>query len=279
MNKKIFSLVVATINRKKEVEEFLESIKSGKFPLDKIEVILVDQNKKIDLKEIVEKYKAFFDLIYIRSEEKGLSKNRNKGFEKASGDIVAFPDDDCKYSEDTLIKVFENFKNNPNLDAVIGRIIDEEGEDCIRKWGRKFEKVTPSNFYSKMSSITLFKKNKNKIKFDEELGAGAKFGSSEDADLLYKMIKNRDNVVYDPEVILFHPKGFNNFDEKKAYSYGVGHGVFCRRNLDAHILKIYFMGVGLVVFRIIKSILTFDKINLKIWWNSLKGRIDGIKNR
>ncbi|MGL4865766.1 MAG: glycosyltransferase [Cetobacterium sp.] len=277
MNKKIFSLVVATVNREQEIEEFFKSLKVGDFPLDKIEVILVDQNKEINLVNLVQKYRAFFQIIHIKSNEKGLSRNRNIGLKKANGSIIAFPDDDCKYFKNTLVEVLKTFQAIPESDAVIGKIIDENGKDCIRKWGRKLERLNSNNFYSKMSSITLFKKNKDKIKFDEDLGAGSKYGSSEDADLLYKMIKNGDNIFYNPEIILFHPKATNNFDEKKAYSYGVGHGVFCRKNLDLQILKIYIMGLILVLMRILKNVLIYDKKNLKVWLYNLNGRVKGFR--
>lgn len=274
--KKSFSLILATVNRKKEVEEFLKSIIFVNYPLEKIEIIVIDQNKDDILKDIILKYNKKLNIIHIKSKEVGLSKNRNKGLEIATCDIVAFPDDDCKYLKNTLLEVDKNFNNNKELDCIIGRIIDQDGLDCIKKWSKKFEKITPKNFYTKMSSITMFKKNKNVLKFDENLGAGAKFGSSEDADILYRMLKKGKEIYYDPRIVLFHPRGKDNFSSEKAYSYGLGHGVFIRKNLDINTIKIYFMGLVLINMRILKSIIFLDNKSMLIWINSLKGRIKGI---
>lgn len=276
MQKKNFSLIVATVNREKEILSFLESIRKSKISLDKIEVIIVDQNETIDLTTIIDKYNSSFQIIHIKSSEKGVSRNRNIGIRLATGDIIGFPDDDCEYLENTLNIVFETFNKFSDLDAVIGRIIDETGQDCIRKWSRRHEKVTTRNFYSKMSAITIFKKNKKEIFFDEEFGPGSKYGSSEDTDLLYQIIKKGNNVVYNPDVILFHPKGTTNFDKKKAYFYGVGHGAFIRKHLNLNLLNIFIQGIILVLLRIIKALIFRRADEVDIWINSFRGRITGI---
>ena len=50
-----FSLIMATYGRKDEVGCFLESLMNSNYPMDKVEVIIVDQNKEIDLEPIISK--------------------------------------------------------------------------------------------------------------------------------------------------------------------------------------------------------------------------------
>ena len=52
-----FSLIMATYGRKDEVGCFLESLMNSNYTMDKVEVIIVDQNKEIDLEPIISKYK------------------------------------------------------------------------------------------------------------------------------------------------------------------------------------------------------------------------------
>lgn len=277
MNYKTFSLILATVGRKREVREFLESLELSNYPLEKVEIIIIDQNKNDLIKEIIKDYTKKLKIIYIKSQEKGLSKNRNIGLKYISNEIIGFPDDDCKYFPETLLKVSHNFNTNLNIDAIIGRLVDEEGKDCIRRWGKKEMKVTKTNFYTKTSSVTIFEKNKSILRFDEELGAGSKYGSSEDVDFLYRLLKLGKKIYYNPDIIVYHPKPKNSFTKEKAYSYGVGHGTFVKKNLDMYVIDIYIKGIVFTILRIIKNIILFDKENLILYFSSLKGRIEGIK--
>lgn len=277
MNYKTFSLILATIGRKNEVQEFLDSIEKSNYPLEKIEIIIVDQNKDDFLQEIIKEYAKKIKIIYLKSEEKGLSKNRNIGLKYISNEIIGFPDDDCKYFKNTLLNISKSFEANLELDGVVGRIVDEDGNDCIRKWDRCRLKITKKNFYTKASSITMFEKNINILKFDEELGAGSKYGSSEDVDFLYRTLKFGKKINYNPDIILYHPKPNNTFSKEKAYSYGIGHGAFIKKNLDFNTLKIYFQGIVLVLIRMFKYLLKLDLKKFVIWHNSLIGRIHGFK--
>ena len=47
---------MATYGREKEVESFLKSLKKSNYDLSLVEVIIVDQNDKIDLNPIVERH-------------------------------------------------------------------------------------------------------------------------------------------------------------------------------------------------------------------------------
>ena len=53
---KKFSLIMATYGREKEVDSFLKTIRKSNYNLELVEIIIVDQNDKISLDEIVSKY-------------------------------------------------------------------------------------------------------------------------------------------------------------------------------------------------------------------------------
>ena len=67
-----------------------------------------------DVFEIVKNYEEDFKIKYVRSDEKGLSLNRNRGLVLMEGEIVGFPDDDCEYQPDTLEKVVAFFERKKN---------------------------------------------------------------------------------------------------------------------------------------------------------------------
>lgn len=268
----IISLVIATIHRIKELENLFESLVKVKYDKQKLEVIIVDQNQDERLKKIIEEYKKYLRIKYIKSNIVGLSKNRNIGIKNSSGEIICFPDDDCQFLSDTLQNVYKEFKNN-KIDVLLGRIVDENNINCIRNWSKTYKKITKYNFYLNTSSITLFKRNKKEL-FDEEFGVGAKYGACEDSDFLFKELKNKKKVLYSPNVILYHPSFKGKITIKKANNYGIGFGAFCKKNLCFSILILYLCSQGLFLFRMMKNYLK-DKDEYDIAKSGFIGRVKG----
>ena len=60
------------------------------------EVVIVDQNPEGFLDEVVSKYQTALTIKYVRTDPRGVSHARNLGMVHAEGDVVAFPDDDCR---------------------------------------------------------------------------------------------------------------------------------------------------------------------------------------
>lgn len=272
-----FSLVMATYGRSKEVGAFLESIANIHYNKEKIQIIIVDQNDKINLDEIIKPYVSKLDITHIRSDKKGLSLNRNIGLKNVTGDIIAFPDDDCEYMEDTL-EIINNYFNENNHNILMGRIIERDGSDSLRAWPKKFMDIDKSNFYTKCSSVTMFLKLKNcKVKFNNNLGAGTKFGACEDADLIYKNIKSVGKVKYNPDVKIYHPHydSNHNMAEAKVYSYALGFGAMVRDNLDFSMIVLFIKAEGYHFLKIIYGLLKFNGQLAKKSYLAFMGRIKG----
>lgn len=266
------SLVIATINRIKELEELFESLIKVDYDKKKLEIIVIDQNKDEKLKKIIEKYEKYFKLKYIKSDVVGLAKNRNIGIKVSTGEIICFPDDDCQFLCDTLKNVCKEFEKN-DIDILLGKIIDESGKNCIRSWSNFYKKITKYNFYLNTSSITLFKKN-NKSLFDERFGVGEKYGSCEDSDFLFRELKEKKKVFYSPNVILYHPAFKGKITIEKARDYGRGFGAFCKKNFCLSILVLYLCSQCLFIFRMLKNYLK-NKNEYNIAKSGFIGRIRG----
>ena len=250
-----FSLIIATLGRKKELLEAIESIKNGNYDISNLEIIIVDQNEKGFLdKEILE----FKDLKikHIHSDIKGLSYNRNIGLRYATGDIICFPDDDCKFYTNTLIEV-SNVLLDSNIDFCMGRIYDIKiKKDIIKKWSKKDLKVNKFNSYFINSSITMFIKKEFILNFDENLGVGAKFGSCEDADFIYRILENNAKGIYTPKIELWHPEpNYQEISLEKVRNYASGFGYFVRKNTDSIKVLILFLLVGKKTMQFLANIL------------------------
>lgn len=88
--------------------------------------------------------------------------------------------------------------------------------------------VNRFNSYFINSSITMFIKKEFILNFDENLGVGAKFGSCEDADLIYRILENKAKGFYTPKIELWHPEpNYQEISLEKVKNYKPRIWIFC----------------------------------------------------
>lgn len=273
-----FSLIVATINRTKEIKRFLQSLASQSYK--NFELIVVDQNSDDRLVPILEPYKTHFPILHIRSAP-GLSRARNIGLRYVKGDIVAFPDDDCWYPPDLLEKVANFFQKHPDIDGLAGRSIDENGKPSVGRWDEKEGLIDMFNVWRRAISFSIFLKTKviNEVgDFDETLGVGAgtPWGAGEETDYIVRTLKLGFKIYYYPSINIYHPQKTPVYDVRaisRAYSYGMGFG----RVLRKHKYPLWFLGYYLIrpLSGIILSLLTGNFSKAKYYGTVLNGRFLG----
>ena len=159
---KKISIIIAVYNAEKYIEKCLNSIKEQ--TNSNYEIIIVDDGSKDNSLNICEKFKGENKNIIINiisQENKGPSKARNKGIEKATGDYITFVDAD-DYLEENILKNLVNnsepnvmirsnykvFKNNKiinnkkesgkiSVNEFICRVLNNSFPGCV--WGCLFE--------------------------------------------------------------------------------------------------------------------------------------------
>ena len=268
-----FSLIMATLGRFEEVRSFCEVL--SKQTYKDFELIVVDQNPAEGLTDILAPFLKEFPLIHIRSDKKGLSLNRNIGLQKASGDIIAFPDDDCLYNEDTLEYVARRMKE-VNADYFCVNWHDTtqpQAYQCVREEATEIKK---RNFFDVGSSITLFvaKSVIEEFSFDEQLGVGAKYGSGEETDLLLWCLSKNARCICDGTYYIHHPyKKSLEINEKRSYSYALGYGALMKKAFSVY--HFYFV-IGKFLFALLKNMLgMIISPRRKHHFISFKGKIAG----
>jgi glycosyltransferase involved in cell wall biosynthesis len=222
------SLILATKGRVDEIKILVRSLIQQDY--GNLELIVVDQNGDDRLAPILKESNLPFPILHLRSEV-GLSRARNVGLAFASGDIIAFPDDDCWYPDGLLKWIVSELQSQPSVDGLTGR--SEDG--LIRSSGGTFSRhkgrVDIRNVWQKGVSYTIFLRSAVCAAvgpFDEELGVGARsrFGSGEETDYLIRTAKLGFNVQYLPDLIVFHPNSrlYDRNHRAKAFRYGMGMG-------------------------------------------------------
>jgi glycosyltransferase involved in cell wall biosynthesis len=254
------SLVVPTLNRKSELYRFLDSIESqDSIDFLKIEVIIVDQNPRNYLINL-ESYNNKFKLIHIFSNTLGVSYNKNLGILSSSGEIIAFPDDDCLYKNNTIKEVLHLF-NQYKIDFIAGQVLDSELRTKIFKsWPNSIIPFSKLRFYFLTTSINMFFRRKSIFNFDECMGIGSKYGSCEDTDFVFKIITRGGIGIYNPLVTVFHPApNYLNIKRDKVFTYASGFGYFISKYKDATLYFLLIMLLAYKVFQLLSSFMSKNK--------------------
>lgn len=90
-----FSIIVPTYNRAAWLSRCLGAVAALDYPRDRFEVIVVDDGGRGALDPVVAPYRDRLRLRLHRQENVGPASARNTGAALASGDHLAFTDDDC----------------------------------------------------------------------------------------------------------------------------------------------------------------------------------------
>lgn len=266
---------MATLNREKEVEVFLSSLLYQEYK--NFEVIIVDQNKNGLIDDIINYYSNFFTINHVKSVVLGLSVNRNLGLSLVSGDIIAFPDDDCEYPPNLLNNVFSKFSINKELDIITGATIDKITRIPYLKSPVNPVIVSHTNIFQTAISFTIFIKTPLSYyhDFDTKLGVGATFGSSEETDYLIGFLNSGFNICFYPDIIVYHPVTNINESINRIYNYALGFGAFHRKHLKDHY---YYYAIRFLFFILVNLIRVFILKEPSKNWNSLKGKLIGFIN-
>jgi glycosyltransferase involved in cell wall biosynthesis len=205
-----FDLVVATIGRTSELDTLLVSLERQTH--QPFRLLVVDQNRDGRATEVLARHPGLVTVL-LRSEP-GLSRARNVALGELSGDIVAFPDDDCVYPDDLLERVARRFAERPELDGLSGRAEDASGV-ASERWPAQ------ATVWNRANSHTLFLRRdtvQRVGRFDDALGlgSGTPWHSGEEIDFIVRALHTGATFDYDPSFVVLHPRRPRSARELRA---------------------------------------------------------------
>lgn len=274
-----FSLIVATVGRADELERFLTSVDAQTYR--NFELVVVDQNSDDRVMLILASYENKFPILHLRTQEQGASRARNIGLQHISGDVVAFPDDDCKYPTDLLAMVARKFDGRPKLDGLALCSVDEEGRVSNGRLDERSGPINESNVWARAIEYTMFLRAESVqgLWFDEAMGpgAGTPLGAGEGTDYLLRLLALGRSLHYDADLAVVHASAVPPYDDgamAKAYSYGAGMG---------YVLKKHNRPIWCKTSRLVRplgggalSLMGLRTLEAKYHWNIFRGRLRGL---
>ena len=248
------SLVICTYGRTKQLAEVIQSIRCQSVAPK--EIIIVDQNPPGFLDDLLEGCAGKVNIIHKRVTFTGASKARNFGASIATSELIAFPDDDCIYREDTIKNVIRGFERDDELGVLIA------GKDEIFNATPKVNQVENTMieihtildlFKAKAETSNIFARKKvlSKLEyvFDVNIGPGevTEWASNEETDLLVRLLQKNVLIAKDETIRIIHHSCQGSL--KKTLQYGMGRYELIRRNNLG--IFIYFINLLQPIVRLI----------------------------
>jgi len=214
------SVVICTRDREQALGRCLRSLQHQRSPAG--EIVVVDNSATASARAVCAQ---FPHVIHVHEPRPGLSIARNTGVRAASGEIVAFTDDDVEPHPGWLAEMARAFAN-AGADAMTGLVLpaelDTPAQQCFQfdmgGFGETFVPVLfDHRFYAdtrvhgpqvwKIGAGANMAFRRQAFQraglFDERLGAGAS-GCSEDSELWYRLLALGGACLYEPRAVVFH---------------------------------------------------------------------------
>ena len=207
MRAPMFSVVIPTHNRKHLLRRCLRAVLAQDY--SHYEVIVVDDGSTDSTGEMV--LREFPSVRYIRQEvSRGPAAARNRGIEAASGEIIAFTDDDCVPPSHWLTSLWKGFQHHPEVAGVGGFqdppehlircnvIARAEHVRRVRRWGaRAGIELKGGHEIPGLATNNVAYRRHVLLKiggFDEHFPVAA----GEDADLKFRIARAGYRLLYMP---------------------------------------------------------------------------------
>jgi glycosyltransferase involved in cell wall biosynthesis len=115
------TVVICTHNRVRYLEQALEGLRKQTLPANLFEVLVVDNCSTDDTPMVARGAAATLkNLRYCREDELGLSYARNRGLREATGDYIAYLDDDAVPDPDWLAAALDTFGSGGSKIGIVG---------------------------------------------------------------------------------------------------------------------------------------------------------------
>jgi GT2 family glycosyltransferase len=234
-----FSVIIPTLGRSQLLLETLASIAMCDPVPD--EVVVVDGNPDRSAEELVrelDEQNEGLRFLHVSS-LRGASVQRNRGMERASGDVVVFIDDDAVVAPDLFARLADAF-SDPHLVGATGRIVQKRyrafgnQQSSVRRlfnaggrqgtmtrygYPRHVQDLDSGHDVEFMQGCLMSARREDALAvgFDQALGGERGAALLEDEDFSYRLSR-RGRVCYFPDAVVHHKAAGFRARDMRYYS-------------------------------------------------------------
>lgn len=216
--------IVCTRNRSASLIRCLKSIEEALSLLHdmKAEIVIVNNNSSDDTASRIEEFsrQCRFKIMPVFEGQAGVSRARNAGISRATGDVLFFTDDDCCVDKNYYIDGLKHIVNKEQIILVGGRVLLGNKEDSPttiqpceypRSWSCNKPAGSDGPLRGGMILGCNFATTRailDKIGgFDNRLGPGTGVPAGEDTDLFFRAYLAGADIKYYPDMTVYHYHG------------------------------------------------------------------------
>ena len=192
---------------------------------------------------------------YVHEPLVGLDFARNRAIREASGEVVAFLDDDVVVDRDWLRGLRRVWAENPDAGCVTGlvlpMVLKTEAQILFEEGGGFRRGFRPIRYGPERFGDPLFPCGAGRFGaganmslrralvlrlggFDEALDTGRPLPGGGDLDIFYRVLRAGAPLVYEPQVAVYHEHRRDMAVlRRQYYTWGVGFMAFVRKSMDA----------------------------------------------
>jgi GT2 family glycosyltransferase len=217
------TVAICTKDRPENLARCLQSLLNLQTSASKLEILVIDNAPSNERTQ--ELVASLPGVRYVREPKPGLDFARNRALHSATGELLAFLDDDVVVDRKWLEGLMEAWAENSDAAAFTGLVLPyelaTEAQILFEQRGgfrRGFEKirygqVLPGNplhpcgagIFGAGCNMTFHREILLKIGgFDEALDTGAPLPGGGDLDIFYRIIRAGYPLVYEPQYLVFH---------------------------------------------------------------------------
>ena len=201
------TVVIPTRDRPVMLADCLESIARSDYPLDLLDVVVVDDGAVGDARPAgVDAVCDRLDVSLLESNGRGPSAARNLGASEARGSVLLFTDDDCRVDAQWLRTLTLSIRDTPTS-AAGGRIVNQLGDN---RWSTASQRVIDIVYvyYNADPARATFVASNNLAvhadAFRKFGGFDEEFRWAEDRDFCRRWLAAGCELIYVPAAIVEH---------------------------------------------------------------------------
>jgi len=263
------SVLICTRDRSAMLEDCLTSVLGGSaMPM---EVVVVDQSRDdASLLVVQRKRGGAVPVHHVRGLGTGLSRARNQGVAACTAPVIAFTDDDCRADPRWMESLTGSIRAG-RAEAAVGRTRPEAGtsgeQETFSAYVPKGRPVFSRRTHPwRLGGGGNFAASRHALDqagpFDERFGPGAPLQSAEDMDMIHRLLRAGERIVYEPDAVVWHRSWRSEAQNRilsRAYGVGAG-GYFVKYLLAGDWLSgwRFVARVGIRTVHMLRAVLTWD---------------------
>jgi GT2 family glycosyltransferase len=233
------TLIICSRNRPQLLAETVASVLKGdELPT---EILVIDQSDAPNSTLGAIKSDSSFELRYLRTRSRGLSRARNLGIAQARHDIVAILDDDMLVEPAWFHSLIRRLCDAGERTVVTGSVLAGPADVPGGFAPAVVTQTAPALYEGRIGTDVLAGGHMAAFRallqslggFDERLGAGSDFPAAEDNDLGFRLLEAGCRISFVPEAVVYHRAWRPKSDYlPMRWKYGLGKGGFYTKHLS-----------------------------------------------